>query len=137
MEAVQRSGWQIAGLGAAVGVASGLLANGGGFLLVPAFVLWFGMPMQEAAGTSLVCVALLAVPGTIVHWLLGHIDFHLALDLSLGVLPMTYLGARWAVGVRSMALLRAFGVFLVLFGALYFLRVLAHWGVFGPGWSVL
>ena len=45
-------------------MASGLLANGGGFLLVPAFALWLGMPMQEAAGTSLLCVALLAITGS-------------------------------------------------------------------------
>jgi uncharacterized protein len=133
----RRSVWKIVVLGLVVGIASGLLANGGGFLLVPAFVLWLGMPMQEAAGTSLVCVALLAVPGTVVHWWLGHIDPRLALGLTLGVLPMTYLGARWAVQVRSGALLRAFGAFLVVFGGLYLLRVLAHWGAFGPAWRAL
>jgi uncharacterized protein len=126
--------WQIVALGAGVGVASGLLANGGGFLLVPAFVLWLGMPMQEAAGTSLVCVALLAIPGSVVHWLLGHIDLQLALTLTAGVLPATYLGARWAVRVRSEALLRSFGLFLILFGGLYLVRVLAHWGLLRLNW---
>ena len=58
-----------------VGVLSGLLANGGGFLLVPAFVLLFGASMREAAATSLICVAFLAVPGTVTHALLGHIDW--------------------------------------------------------------
>jgi uncharacterized membrane protein YfcA len=133
----RRARWQIVALGAAVGAASGLLANGGGFLLVPAYVLWLGMPMQQAAGTSLVCVALLALPGTLVHWALGHIDFRLALTLSAGVLPSTYLGAQWAVRARSRSLLRAFGCFLVIFGLLYFLRVLAHWGAFGPRWATL
>jgi uncharacterized membrane protein YfcA len=129
-EAPRRPVWQIILLGGVVGLASGLLANGGGFLLVPAFVLWLGMSMQEAAGTSLVCVALLAVPGTVIHGWLGHIDARLALTLSAGVLPATYLGARWAVNVRSHRLLRAFGTFLVCFGLLYLLRVLAHWGLF-------
>lgn len=41
-----------------IGVLSGLLANGGGLLLVPAFVLLFGASMREAAATSLICVAL-------------------------------------------------------------------------------
>jgi uncharacterized membrane protein YfcA len=134
---IQRLSWQIAAVGGVVGFASGLLANGGGFLLVPAFILWLRMSMQEAAGTSLVCVALLAIPGTIVHASLGHIDFRLALILSAGVLPSTYLGAHWAVRVRSHHLLHAFGWFLVLFGLLYFLRVLAHWGVMGPAWREL
>jgi uncharacterized membrane protein YfcA len=118
---VARPVWQLMALGAVIGGASGLLANGGGFLLVPAFVLWLGMSMQEAAGTSLLCVALLAVPGTVVHWSLGHIDLRLALVLSLGVLPSTYLGAHWAVKVRAHTMLRAFGAFLVIFGSsIYF-----------------
>lgn len=39
-------------LGIGVGLLTGLLANGGGFLLVPVFVLILGMTAVEAAGTS-------------------------------------------------------------------------------------
>ncbi len=103
-----------------VGVLSGLLANGGGFLLVPAFVLLFGATMREAAATSLICVAFLAVPGTVTHALLGHIDGWLSFYLAIGVIPGTYLGARVSVWQRQVHLRRPFGVFLILFAA-YFL----------------
>ena len=104
----------------AVGVLSGLLANGGGFLLVPAFVLLFGATMREAAATSLICVAFLAVPGTVTHALLGHIDGWLSFYLAIGVIPGTYLGARVSVWQQQVHLRRPFGAFLILFAA-YFL----------------
>lgn len=51
---------------AGVGIFTGLLANGGGFLLVPMYLLVFGLTMREAAGTSLLVIAILAVP-TLAH----------------------------------------------------------------------
>ena len=104
----------------AVGVLSGLLANGGGFLLVPAFVLLFGASMREAAATSLICVAFLAVPGTVTHALLGHINWWLSFYLAIGVIPGTFLGARISIWQRQVHLRRPFGAFLLLFAA-YFL----------------
>ncbi len=47
---------------AGIGVFTGLLANGGGFLLVPAYLLIFGLRMRQAVGTSLVVIAVLAAP---------------------------------------------------------------------------
>ena len=103
-----------------VGLLSGLLANGGGFLLVPAFVLLFGASMREAAATSLICVAFLALPGTVTHALLGHINWRLSFYLAIGVIPGTYLGARLSIWQRQVHLRRPFGAFLLLF-ATYFL----------------
>jgi uncharacterized membrane protein YfcA len=107
-----------------VGLLSGLLANGGGFLLVPAFVLLFGATLRRAAATSLPCIALLAVPGTITHAALGHIDGWLSLQLSLGVIPGTYLGARLSLWLRDVHLRQPFGLFMVAFGAYFLLREL-------------
>jgi hypothetical protein len=105
-----------------VGLLSGLLANGGGFLLVPAFVLLFGANVRQAAATSLPCVALLALPGTITHAVLGHIDGWLSFQLSLGVIPGTYLGARLSLWLRHVHLRRPFGLFMVAFGVYFVLR---------------
>ncbi len=44
-------------LGVGVGVISGLVGAGGGFLLVPALALFAGLPMPTAVGTSLVVIA--------------------------------------------------------------------------------
>jgi uncharacterized protein len=109
---------------AAIGLLSGLLANGGGFLLVPALVLLFGANLREAAATSLPCVALLALPGTVTHALLGHVDGWLSFQLSVGVIPATYLGARVSLWLRHIRLRRPFGAFMLAFGVYFFVREL-------------
>jgi hypothetical protein len=53
------------------GVFTGLLANGGGFLIVPLYLLIFGLRMREAVGTSLLVIVVLAIPTLVTHWLPG------------------------------------------------------------------
>ena len=127
-----RAGWpQLLGVGAGVGLLSGLLANGGGFLLVPAYLLLFHMEARQAAATSLVAVALLALPGTWAHWRLGHVNLHLALLLSLGVIPATYLGARLGIALPERTSRLFFGAFLLLFGAFFLARTLYRAELYG------
>lgn len=100
-----------------VGLFTGLLANGGGFLLVPAFVVLLGLSTGMAAGTSMVAVGALAVPTLLVHWQLGHIDWPVALLFGLGALPGSLLGAHAAQHVPADRARRTFGVLLVAFSA--------------------
>lgn len=104
---------------AGVGLFTGLLANGGGFLLVPLYLLAFGLRMRQAVGTSLVVIAVLAVPTLATHWALGHIDWAVAGEFLLGMLPGSAAGSRLAQRVEGPRLRRAFGWFLVGFGALF------------------
>ncbi len=60
-------GWKHASIGLGAGFVSGLLGVGGGIVMVPAFTVLVGMPLKRALGTSLVVIAALVVPGTIVH----------------------------------------------------------------------
>ena len=71
---------------AAIGVFTGMLANGGGFLLVPLFVVILGLTMPESAGTSLVVIAVLSVPTLVTHWALGHIDWVVAGAFAAGAI---------------------------------------------------
>lgn len=109
-------------IGAGVGFLSGLLANGGGFLLVPAFVLTLGMSTQEAAATSLITIVAFAIPGTVVHWALGHIDVRLMLLLSVGVIPSSYVGSRVGVLLKPRVARTAFGALLTVFGIFFTVR---------------
>ena len=111
-----------AAIGIAAGFLSGLLAVGGGVLLVPAFVLILGLSMQEAASTSLLCVAFFAVPGTLIHWSLGHINPYLVLNLSIGVIPASYLGSRVGMAVKSKQLQVIFSIFLIIFSIYFILK---------------
>lgn len=58
----------LAGVGGAVGLLTGFVGVGGGFLIVPALVLLLGMPMHDAIGTSLGVIALNAAAGFAGYW---------------------------------------------------------------------
>jgi uncharacterized membrane protein YfcA len=115
----------VVALAFAIGFLTGLLANGGGFLLVPAFMVVLGLSAAKASGTSMVAVGVLAVPTLLVHWQLGHIDWPVALVFGLGVLPGSLAGAQGAQRIPANRSRRAFGVLLVAFAAWFLVRQLA------------
>ncbi len=102
---------------AAVGVISGLLANGGGFLLAPLFVVVLRLSLKQSFATSLAVAAVLAVPGTIVHAVLGHIDWELVAIFGATSIPLSYVGARTALRTNPVHLERVYGAGLALLGA--------------------
>src|SRR5581483_1633377 len=89
------------GIGAISGFVSGLLGVGGGVILVPVLTVVLGFPVKKALGTSLAVVAAQAIPGTITHALLGHIDWTLAAGLFIGVVPGARIGSRLAVATAD------------------------------------
>lgn len=120
------SRWALGAVGLAGGFVSGLLGLGGGIVMVPAFVLLFGMPLKRALGTSLLCISAFVVPGTITHALLGHVDWAIFLVVSLGVVPGARLGAKVALGAREHALRLAVGAFLLVVAVAYGLSELSE-----------
>lgn len=108
-------------VGAASGLMAGLLGVGGGVILVPVLAVMLRFPLKTALGTSLAVVSAQAVPGTIVHGLLGHIDWGIAAGLAIGVVPGAHIGSRWAVASSDKRLrvvvALAMGVLAVVFGA--------------------
>jgi uncharacterized protein len=115
--------------GLVAGAASGMLGIGGGVVLVPVMAGVLGMPLKRTLGTSLVVIAVIVIPGTIVHAAFAHIDWAIFLWLSIGVVPGAALGSRWAVRARERTLRTVVGLFLgvvaVLYGALETSRVVA------------
>lgn len=99
-----------------VGFLSGLLANSGGALFGPLFIRYFKIPVKRALASSLVVAAGLAIPGTLAHWYLGHIDWSIVLLLSISSIPFSYLGARSAISMKNNRLEILFGMTLILFG---------------------
>lgn len=110
----------VVGSAFAVGALAGLLANGGGFLLVPLFLLWFGLDISRAAGTSLVVATALSAPALVVHSLAGDVDWRIALIFGLGLVPGAFVGSRVAAHVPVARLRNAFGVALVLVAGWFF-----------------
>jgi uncharacterized membrane protein YfcA len=105
---------------AGVGLFTGVLANGGAFLLMPMYLLVFGLRMRQAVGTSLVVVAALSIPTLVTHWGLGHIDWSVSAALLLGQVPGSVIGGQLAKRITTPGVARrAFGRFLVVFGVLF------------------
>ena len=99
-------------VGIVAGGLSGLLGIGGGIVMVPGFTQFGGLPVKRAIATSLACVGLFAVPGTVTHALLGNIDWRFALLLCVGVVPGARLGAALAIASGDRRLRRVVAAFL-------------------------
>lgn len=108
-----------AGVGVVAGVLSGLLGIGGGIVMVPGFTQVGDLPVKRAIATSLACVGLFAIPGTITHALLGHIDWRFALLLCVGVIPGARIGAALAIAAGDRRLRRVVAGFLGLMALAY------------------
>jgi uncharacterized protein len=93
--------WQMGTTGFLAGGLSGLLGIGGGVLMVPLFTGWLRIPLKPAVATSLACVGLLAIPGTISHAALGNIEWAYALPLAVGIVPGARLGAHITIGLAE------------------------------------
>jgi uncharacterized membrane protein YfcA len=105
-------------LGLAVGVLTGLVGVGGGFLIVPALVLLARVPMKLAVGTSLLVIALNAASG---FWgYLGLVEVRWGFMAGFTVIAIVGIlaGTRLVRHVPASALRRAFGYFLIAMGLL-------------------
>ncbi|MBZ0281584.1 MAG: sulfite exporter TauE/SafE family protein [Anaerolineae bacterium] len=105
--------WKVFVGGAVIGLLTGILGVGGGFLIVPALVMLVGMPMHHAVGTSLVVIAMNSLAG-----FLGHLH-GITLDVSLivvfiaaGVLG-TFAGARLSKRLDAGLLRKVFALFVI------------------------
>jgi uncharacterized membrane protein YfcA len=98
---------------------AGMLANGGGFLLVPLFVLGLGFTAARAAGTALVAAMALVIPTLLAHWMLGDIDWVVAGAFALGMVPASMLGARYGTKLPDVVTRTAFGSVLVVFSVFF------------------
>lgn len=112
---------RLAAVAFVVGFLAGLLANSGGFLLVPLYLAVLALPIHRALACSLAVAAALAIPGTIVHAALGHIDWRVALVFGIASVPLSGLGARTALAVPAARLERAYGAGLLALGAVLLL----------------
>ena len=101
------------------GLLSGLLANSGGFLLAPSYARFLKQPIKRAFACSLAVSSVLAIPGTIVHAYLGHVDWLVAGLIAFGSVPSSYAGASVAIRTRSARLERLYGLMLTALGIFF------------------
>ena len=122
-----RATWKIAGDGLGVGVLTGLVGVGGGFLIVPALVLLGGMAMHRAVATSLVIIALKSYSGfykytDVLDAQNLKLDWHtLMIVTGLGIAG-SLVGRKLANRLPQDTLKKSFGIFLIVMGIYILIR---------------
>jgi uncharacterized membrane protein YfcA len=100
--------------GLGVGILTGLVGVGGGFAIVPALVLLGNIPIKEAAGTSLVIIALKSVTGFLGYLGQVELDWQLIASFTTAASLGTFLGVYLVPFIKSHQLQKGFSYFLVL-----------------------
>ena len=112
----------IAALGFMVGMLTGLVGVGGGFLYVPALVLLGGLAMTDAVGTSLILIIASCLTGFVSYLGTIALDWR-ATGLFTGLAIVgAVIGSRLVKSVSQSALRRGFAVLLVVMGLLVLLK---------------
>jgi len=114
----------VACIGGAVGILTGLVGVGGGFLIVPALVLLLGVPVKEAVGTSLGVIALNSASGFAGYW--GKVDIDLRMMVAFTAIAIigVFAGTRLSRQVSPGNLRKGFAVLLLVVGSAILLKSL-------------
>jgi hypothetical protein len=115
----------IAAHGVGVGVLTGLVGVGGGFLIVPALVLLSGTPMKLAIGTSLVIVAAKSYAGFAGYVGAVPVDWATMAAFTTVTVAGSFVGTRIAHRFSQETLKRSFGIFLVFVASYILLKSVA------------
>jgi uncharacterized protein len=100
--------------GAGVGLMTGILGIGGGFLIVPALVMLVGLPMQMAVGTSLIIIAMNSLAGFLGHAGDGSLNITMTVIFTAAGLVGTFAGARLNKRLPAVKLQKVFAWFVIL-----------------------
>jgi uncharacterized membrane protein YfcA len=101
----------LAGLG--VGVVTGFLGVGGGFLIVPALVLCTTVPMHVAVGTSLLVIAINSAAGFIGHLGQGNVPLAPTDAFTVAAVVGTFVGTHMAGQIPAHHMRRLFAGFVM------------------------
>jgi len=110
-------------LGICAGVLSGLVGIGGGIIIVPALIFFYGFSQQMAQGTTLVTmIPPIGILAAFVYYQNGQVDIKTSIFIAIGFLVGGFLGAKVAVNLDKNILEKAFAVILILIGLKLFFR---------------
>jgi len=102
-----------------IGIISGLLAGvfgiGGAIIVIPALVFILGLSQHDAQGTSLAfMLPPVGILATWNYWKAGHVDWKIALVLSVTFVVGAYFGSQLSVNISDRMLRRVFGVLMLV-----------------------
>jgi uncharacterized membrane protein YfcA len=102
--------------GIEVGILTGLLGAGGGFIIIPVLVFSFRLKMKEAIGTSLLIIAINALGGFIGDLFHEQYNWQLLLPVTAIAITGTFIGRKLGEKVPGEKLKRGFGWFVLIMG---------------------
>ena len=102
-----------------IGILSGMLAGvfgvGGAIIVIPALVFILGLSQHEAQGTSLAfMLPPVGILATWNYWKAGHVNWKIALILSVTFVLGAYLGSHLSLNISDRSLRRIFGVLMIV-----------------------
>jgi uncharacterized membrane protein YfcA len=112
----QRESLYLMLLGLLVGIITGLLGAGGGFLIVPALVLLIRLPMKIAIGTSLLIIAINSLFGFLFSLKHYEMNWDIILPFSLLAIAGLFSGSLIAERISGAKLKKGFGWFVLAMG---------------------
>jgi len=114
--------------GAIVGILTGLVGVGGGFLIVPALVMYSKLTMKMAVGTSLLIISVNSLIGfTGDVWTQGSLmDWRFLVLLTLLAVIGILIGGQLAKKLETKILRKAFAWFVLVMGIFVFLTEFQH-----------
>lgn len=108
--------------GIGVGVITGFLGAGGGFILIPTLVLMVGLPMKKAVGTSLLIIALNALIGFTGDFDHFAIDWPFLIKITFIAIAGILVGHYLSKKISGQRLKKAFGWFVLIMGLYIILK---------------
>ena len=108
--------WQFSLTGLLIGVLVGLTGMGGGSLMTPILIIFFGFKPTYAVGTDIFHAAALLWVAGLGYLALGKVDLHAMAWLLVGSIPGVLIGSQLGVGLPDRPLRAALATTLVLSG---------------------
>jgi len=102
--------------GSVVGVITGIVGAGGGFLIIPALVLLARLPMKMAVGTSLLIIAAKSLIGFLGDVSTQTIDWQMLLIFTALSIVGIFIGSALSKKINEKALKKGFGWFVLIMG---------------------
>jgi uncharacterized membrane protein YfcA len=109
---------RLAFIATVAGAFSGLFGVGGGTVIVPLLILWFGYGEREATGTSLAAIVVIALLAATSHGLYGNVDVLKGLLIGLPAIGGVLAGTALQQRISTRAVSGIFAVLLVASAAL-------------------
>ncbi|MEJ7740920.1 MAG: sulfite exporter TauE/SafE family protein [Chitinophagaceae bacterium] len=113
---VKEKPWVLVMYGVLIGLVTGFLGAGGGFLLIPALVILMKLPMKEAIGTSLLIIAFNSLIGFLGDIGRHPIEWKFIIIVTAIAIAGIFIGGYFNQKVNSDRLKKGFGWFVLVMG---------------------